>query len=60
MKYYLVYSYNDNGYRMVTSDSAPEGDMEVLYEFEEGELAIAKKVLASLSLESEIALEKVA
>ena len=45
---------------MVSSDTAPEGDMEVLYEFEEGELAIAKKVLASLSLESEIALEKVA
>lgn len=60
MKYYLVYSYTSNSYQMVSSEKAPEGEMELLYEFEQDELAIAKKVLASLSLESEIALEKVA
>ncbi|MAE84222.1 MAG: hypothetical protein CMB80_15885 [Flammeovirgaceae bacterium] len=60
MKYYLVYCYIGNNYKMVSGETAPEGEMEVLYEFEQDELSIAKKVLASLSLESEIALEKVA
>lgn len=45
---------------MISSENLPDGEFEVLYEFEENELVIAKKVLASLSLENELTLEKVA
>lgn len=60
MKYYLIYSYISNHYEMISSENLPDGEFEVLYEFEENELVIAKKVLASLSLENELTLEKVA
>lgn len=60
MNYYLVYSYSTSNYEMLTGEAIPEGDLEVLYEFDQEELGIAQKVLATLSASNKSKLETIA